>query len=159
MIKYFFIAFLFVPVYSNGQSWTDADKKQLKEDCMKDAVKALIPGAANDYCSCYVEGFLSRFPLKTTPVSDTALMVIANRCIEEVKYRYPGGPFIDRWNDPAKASFISGCKQKLLNVKMDADAYCQCMLVKVMEVQPDPRLVNAIDPLILDKIASACLGR
>lgn len=142
-----------------AQSWNAEEQQKIRQDCMKEASSALIPGAANDYCDCYLSSFLQHYPDRSTAVQDSVLIRISDACMEMVKYRYPGGPFIERWTEDSRSAFVSSCKRKLSGTKVNADNYCNCMLEKVIAIQPDPRLVQSIEQLILDQFALECLGK
>lgn len=143
---------------AQNEKWTTEDSLKLSSDCIQTAQTFFIPGAAADYCSCYLDLFFQNHPGPGSSVSDSMLVQYSETCIVEVKHRYPGGPFIESWNEDSKASFIAGCKRTLNGSSVNAELYCPCMLEKLMKFQPDPRLVNMVEQSVLDKFASECLS-
>jgi hypothetical protein len=136
-ITTFLYIFCFTAAGIHAQNnWTQADKDDFVNECIKSAKEGL-GDSANRYCNCMLKVMMTRYPkvqhmdtLTAQDFNEPGLKAEIKRCLTM------------RWPETDRTRFIEGCigtAKESLGVEK-AKQYCNCMLGK-MEI----RFANATD--------------
>lgn len=141
--------------------WSENQIEKFMESCVKNA--SANPGInAEDYCSCMMDKVMEKYPkaVSMSKMDMKWMMEEAQKCLgTDLPEPTETVSTTDEWDDNNKTAFINSCKSGFENnPNVDGEAYCSCMLEKVMVKYPKPSEAANIDQDWMKEEAKNCLG-
>ncbi len=139
-------------------SWSEANKAALQKNCIGFLVSDAVehPGK---YCDCLLETVIKNYPMPEDAIAlsqhELAKLFENSECIDDILLIKIESP----WDEEVEKIFLDECltsAKKKYSTEVEAKTYCDCALVEIKKIIPNPQHVIALTENELNLILEKC---
>ena len=138
--------------------WTAEQKNEFSQNCNVFLQNDGVEGAEN-YCSCLLTATMEAHPDPETAMeleqNDIVSLFEESGCLDD----YLMVKIEDPWTDDVSMAFLESCKKsriELGNSEQVATEYCDCSLIKIKELIPQPQYLLQLTQEEWKTITNSC---
>jgi len=138
--------------------WTDENKLEFERNCVGFLEREGVVNA-KEYCDCLLEASVEKYPDPDVAAeleqNDIVHMFEESKCLDDILLI----KIVDPWTEEVEKLFVEHCQkaQAEQGVTEDAaQAYCDCALVEIKQIVPNPHHVMSLTQEELDHILDKC---
>ena len=138
--------------------WTDKNKFEFERNCVGFLEREGIVNA-KEYCDCLLEVSIKNYPDPEVAAeleqNDIVEMFEKSRCLDDILLI----KLEDPWTEEVEKLFVDHCQKAQADqgvAQDDAKAYCDCALLEIKEIVPNPHHVMSLTQEELDHILDKC---
>lgn len=162
-----FKLFILLSLFSCGneskkeEGWNDDRKSDFTVNCEKGLMNNPEIDAKS-YCSCMLDKVMDKYPDGVDPqkMDIDWMLKEAQNCLGN-----DAPPLEDEimeeanvWDEINKSTFIGQCREDMAALDIDTEAYCDCMLEKIIVKYPTPLDAANIDQNWMETVAEECMN-
>jgi hypothetical protein len=148
----FFINSCSESLVEKKKGWTKQERETFLSNCFDEAALGMSDSSAKEYCQCVLEKIQERYPKASDAVemNKDEITEFATECVDMNSFT--------QWEEKDQAEFLDDCVSESQKTMTDenADAYCSCMLEKLMRKYPTPTSAFDAKTNVLEAMADDC---
>ena len=138
--------------------WTDKHKLEFERNCVGFLEREGVVNA-KEYCDCLLEASVTNYPdpevASELEQNDIVKMFEESKCLDDILLI----KIEDPWTEEVEKLFVKHCQEAQAEQGVGEDAaqaYCDCALVEIKEIVPNPHHVMSLTQEELDHILNKC---
>ena len=138
--------------------WTDKHKLEFERNCVGILEREGVVNAKN-YCDCLLESSVKNYPdpevASELEQNDIVDLFEESNCLDDILLI----KLEDPWTEEVEKLFVKHCQEAQAQQGVTEDAaksYCDCALVEIKEIVPNPHHVMSLTQDELDHILNKC---
>jgi hypothetical protein len=138
--------------------WTEENMLEFEKNCVGFLESEAVENAKN-YCDCLLESSVQAYPDPAVAMeleqNEIVKLFVDSECVNDLLLIKIDDP----WTEEVEQIFLEHCKKTQLQngvAENNAESYCDCALLEIKEIVPNPHHVMSLTQDELDHILNKC---
>ena len=145
-------------IEKSKHEWTEKDMLEFEKNCVGFLESDGVENAKN-YCDCLLESSVKAYPDPDVAMeleqNEIVKLFVDSKCMNDLLLI----KIEDPWTEEVEQIFLEHCKKNQLKngvAENNAESYCDCALLEIKEIVPNPHHVMSLTQDELDHILNKC---